>query len=458
MQPEKYILFLIFVKFSYGTDAFIHEKSDLLLCEALRDFSVLVNEQVKIKTINFITNKNNSLESKGLMKTLECLVSDNLFAITLSNPLTKTSSLFISKGKESQNVIILDSKKDLKTILGNMTNIDYNNHEYYLIVISGNTTNDSDMDSMFELLWQYFIYNVNILVHDHRRAQGYHSSMKIFTFFPFSAERKCHDTKSVKINEFKDNKWSSDLAYPPKLESFYNCQVKAVCQEFGVTGIRTVHQNGSVSLSGIDVEILRSVTKALNIELDLQMQEYKEARGQIFNNGTSTGAFNQIITGKVAIAANFNYLTEHRSKFMQFSQSYDSVSMILIIPRGALYTPLETLFRAFKLCAWVILCTFMLAVFIIIAIIKLQSRRVQILFFDRNINSPFMEVLAILFGIAQHALPSKSFSRLLLTSFAIFCFIFRTVYIGSMFKFLQVFHFYAVKNKSTYDLFYILVR
>lgn len=122
---------------------------------------------------------------------------------------------------------------------------------------------------------------------------------------------------------------------------------------------------------------------------------------------------------------------------MQFSSAYYSLDMMLMIPRGAPYTPLEKLLRPFKFSVWMILAISFVVVFVAVFVIKRFPKRTQTLFFDRNINSPFMEMLVIIFGGSQHALPSTNFTRILLMTFAIYCFVFRAIYTGSLFKFLQ---------------------
>ncbi|KAL7030656.1 hypothetical protein ACKWTF_006741 [Chironomus riparius] len=80
---------------------------------------------------------------------------------------------------------------------------------------------------------------------------------------------------------------------------------------------------------------------------------------------------------------------------------------------------------------------FILCCFIAVSIIKKQSKSIQLLFFDKNINAPGLQILVVLFGSSQHVLPRNDFSRMLLMSFVFFTFVLRSLYVGSLYKFLQ---------------------
>lgn len=135
-----------------------------------------------------------------------------------------------------------------------------------------------------------------------------------------------------------------------------------------------------------------------------------------------TGAFRMVIDKEFDIVGSFYYLSELRSNVMQFSNGYFGLTMLLMIPSGAPYSPLEKLLRPFGLRVWVFLGSFIFILFTAVLVIKTCSKGMQLLFFDRNINSPLMEMVVIIFGGSQHVLPLRSFSRILLMSFAIIFF------------------------------------
>lgn len=112
--------------------------------------------------------------------------------------------------------------------------------------------------------------------------------------------------------------------------------------------------------------------------------------------------------------------------------------MVLMIPRGAPLSALEKLQQPFQRKVWAAFGFFVVAAILTAVFIKrFTNRRLQILFFDRNSSSPVLQMVVVIFGGSQHKLPRKSFARILLMSFVIICFVFRSSYTGALFKFLQ---------------------
>lgn len=104
--------------------------------------------------------------------------------------------------------------------------------------------------------------NVNILVE-------MKNSVSMFTFYPFSSNVSCHDTKAVKINQFNNGHWMNSRMFEPKLNNFYKCKLKAACYSYGPSAQKTYLPNGTAVLSGSDVDILNEIAKLLNAELEI---------------------------------------------------------------------------------------------------------------------------------------------------------------------------------------------
>lgn len=402
-------------------------RKNSLMCNSLDKFIEIVRVP-KMTTFDIISQINNEQTEKALDCVKELIIKNNFAFTTVTNIQQVKSSSSVER-KRSHVVIILDSKESLKAILQKMTPNSYNYHGHYLIILTQKSI--EDFDSWFDFFWRSFIYNVNILIE-------INESVEMFTFYPFARGKMCHDTKSVKINEYTNGTWANKSFFPPKLKNFHQCRLKAACYEFGPSALRTIQINGSISLNGSDVEILKGLAEVLNFDLEINILTNLGSWGQVWENGSAVGAFKSIIDGETDIIANFYYLTDLRSRYMQFTRAYYSLSLMMMIPKSAPLTPLQKLFRPFKPRVWIFFCGLFFAALIAVAIIKCRSKSVQLLFFDRNIYSPVIEMLVILFGGSQHALPKKNFSRLLLMSFALFCFVFRTIYTGSLYKFLQV--------------------
>ncbi|XP_070491373.1 uncharacterized protein [Chironomus tepperi] len=290
------------------------------------------------------------------------------------------------------------------------------------------------LELIFAYLWrQYNIYNVNILALDE-----IDNIVRMFTFYPFSIGN-CSNTNPITINEFNNRtkKWVREIIFPSKLRDFHNCPINAIVCAYGPSAQETIFSNGSKLINGSDVEILRGIASALNANLLLEILTEPGSWGQVFETGTMSGAFEFLNNGSADIAANFYYLMELRSRFFQYSHAYYSIKMVIITPQRPQFSALQKLSRPFSIYLWIYTAIVILCCFIAVFIIKKQSKSIQLLFLDKNINAPALQLLVVLFGSSQHVLPRNDFSRMLLMSFVFFTFILRSLYVGSLYKFLQ---------------------
>ena len=74
--------------------------------------------------------------------------------------------------------------------------------------------------------------------------------------------------------------------------------------------------------------------------------------------------------------------------------------------------------------------------FAVIFVVNLTSKKLQDLVYGENIRTPSLNVVSIFFGIGQTRLPTRTFSRILLMIFVLFCLIIRTAYQGVQFEML----------------------
>lgn len=425
MDLLKIVHIKIFFYFLNICESLKVDETPSIMCRAITELPQ-IHDFKEISTFDVIFQKN--------FESSDCLVSvitKNDLILTLTNsskPFVITKKNLHQRKKKFVQLFV-DSKDSLKVALESMTPDQYDYHGFYSIILSQQSIDD--LYAMFDLLWTSLIYNVNILVQ-------MNDSVNVFTFYPFARGSQCHDTEPVKINQFTNDTWKEKSFFPAKMQNFHRCKLKIVAYEYGPAAQRTLHPNGTITYNGSDIEILRGISDAINAELEINILTTIGSWGQIFENGSSSGAFEMVMNRSMDVCANFYYLTELRSKFMQFTNAYFSLTMMLMIPRGKPYSAFQKLLRPFKFNVWFILCASLLVGVLAVLFIKRKSRKIQLLFFDRNVNSPITEMLVILIGNSQHKLPTKSFSRILLMSFALFCFVFRAIYTGSLFKFLQV--------------------
>lgn len=130
-------------------------------------------------------------------------------------------------------------------------------------------------------------------------------------------------------------------------------------------------------------------------------------------------------------------LTYNRNQYMSSSLSYYSSPLVLVVPPGNSLPPIEKLLGPFEPIIWYLVVTVILISFLCIKIVTLSDKSIQHFVFGRNVESPYMNVFSIFFGISMKKLPNRNFARTLFLLFTIYCFIVRNSYQGSLFRFLR---------------------
>lgn len=277
----------------------------------------------------------------------------------------------------------------------------------------------TQMESIFKRMWSRSLFNINLLVRSKR-------SCKIFTFMPFTAG-KCNDTTPVVINEFINDSWTSNDFFPEKLTNLHNCTFKASALNNAPIVIKTVQSDGSYTVDGSDVRILREIGSALNFQADFicDVTDY----GVIFENGTTTGNVARLESKEVDVILSFYYLRKDRSKRLSETQFYEMDPTKIVGYENVKISPIEKLIRPFNFILWMVLLPIMIIGLFSVSVIKKY----------RSIDSSIqhLNLLVIVLGGSQKLLPKRNSIRILLMFFAMFCIIIRTLYQGSLYKDLQ---------------------
>lgn len=261
-------------------------------------------------------------------------------------------------------------------------------------------------------LWDNYIYNVIILMQSSNFTD-------MATYYPFT-ENKCRGNEIRYFNKFENGRWVVPIQelFSSKLRNFHHCKIIVNNR---IHGKKAPSEENQGSFKGSEAQILRIFAGAFNMTIWFQ--------------NSNAGNFSSY-----DILTNFFPMAPQNSLSRDHTMSYFSNSIhILIYPRNPL-TPFEKLLLPFENPVWIVLAIFFTVVIIILTIIKFLSRRVQHLFFERTmeLSSIWMELLVDIFGGSHHILPAQNFARVLLISFTVFCLIFRTAYISTLYQYLQV--------------------
>ena len=126
-----------------------------------------------------------------------------------------------------------------------------------------------------------------------------------------------------------------------------------------------------------------------------------------------------------------------RVDIMDFCFGYYLEILVFVIPRGRPYTPFHKLLRPFHNFVWICILMVLVACVIVILILSFLPRKFKSFVYGENVTTPFLNVIIAMYGGAQTILPKFNFARSLLMMFLLFCLVLRSLYQGSLFKFLQ---------------------
>lgn len=160
----------------------------------------------------------------------------------------------------------------------------------------------------------------------------------------------------------------------------------------------------------------------------------------MFENGSSSGAMQEVIEGNADFTAGMYVLTILRSEFMDPTWTHLSFPFVLVVPYGKKLTSLQKLLRPFNRFTWMLVfAVFISGFMLILGIQRIKRRHIENLIFGGNDRgSPHMNMLNIMFGNSMKKLPLKDFPRQLLATFLIFCFVIRNIYQGLLFQNMQM--------------------
>lgn len=365
----------------------------------------------------------NSFNSSDKLKdTMDLFLLNSISKLTLQIQISKNV-----ERKSNCVVNFVDNFESFERLFKTLSSdtIDYGG--YYLIVLVNGMI--PEIQQLFQMLWNIFIYNVSLLVNDG-------TSINLLSFKPFNGEI-CGDTNPLEINKFILKKWTTNEFFPNKLKKLYNCSVKVGAFEYEPACHRELQNDGRYKYSGSDMRLLYGIADALNFTLDIQFMKKAGSWGAVFENGSGTGASEKVLNGEVDMVVGLYFLIPVRTKHLSFTQVYYSSPSLVVIPPGAPLSAVEKLKIPFKNIVWYYLLSVFLIGIFVITVVKKLSNVIQVLIFGSEIQSPLLNFINIIFGGSLHILPTSNFSRYLMMNFVFFCLVQRTLYQGSLFKILQ---------------------
>lgn len=335
--------------------------------------------------------------------------------------------LKISNRRKKNNIILLYDIRAFRVLNKNIEEGKFALSSYYLIVFPKGKY--AEIEEIFATLWIKNIYNVAAIIGSADK------SIEVMTFFPFRGT-VCGDTTPVRINRFINGSFTNNLQslFADKFTNLHNCALKISTFEDHFSIIKTKTANDSFELSGFDIELLRELSRALNFRLDIKLHDEPEPWGNVFENGTVSGALGEVANRKAHIVIGRCFLLAQRIQVADFSSVYFSFPEVFVVSPGREKTQFEKLLQPFDKTVWIFL---LITVGAGRLMVLLLNSKLKVVEKNVRIRDPGMKVLAGALGVSQPKNPTENYSRFLLLIFLIFFLVLRNAYQGSLYKYLQ---------------------
>ena len=387
--------------------------------------NVVRDRSSNVNIVKAFKNNQNGIHLIGELLKKNDLEKEFKFDAQLSS---KSDSKTIKDRKKIINVIYLDSIESFRILNTNIIPKDFSFRGFYLFVIVGE--NFKEFEEIFETFWIKNIFNVDVVVQNG-------SDVDFWTFLPFNGT-KCGDTTPKLVEKIRRGKsFNLESIFPEKFRNLMNCPLLIATFDDNLSVIRTRNSDGSLQLSGFDIEILNEVAKLINFKQLYKFFEGLHPYGLIYSNGTVDGALGEIVNGVAKISIGRFFLGPKRTKVAENSLVYFSFPEVLVISPGRKLSAFEKLFQPFDKFTWILLLITFVAALIVIFVIKIKLPQFQEIVFGTENQHPVTNLFSAFIGGNQTRIPTKTFSRSLLMMWLIFCLIIRNSYQGSLYNFLQ---------------------
>lgn len=164
---------------------------------------------------------------------------------------------------------------------------------FYIIVVCNDIEGVGIIWKILENCWEHGLINANLLI---RMSDDLRDEASMYTYFPYTWGN-CNKAIPRLYNRFAANRgkqfWFHRPHFPNKMANMNLCNFTVATLQFGPHMLlkRDV-SNGTVSLDGIDGNLIRELQKRMNFSLIAYVPS--EGRGVVYANGTATGCIGMV--------------------------------------------------------------------------------------------------------------------------------------------------------------------
>ncbi|XP_062539204.1 uncharacterized protein LOC134207514 [Armigeres subalbatus] len=320
------------------------------------------------------------------------------------------------------NVFVFRSYEYLKIFVHQLGGEDFDLFGYYTIVI--NEVNEEQIFNVFNTFWKLKILRVVLTAVNGDEPQLYY-------YTPFS-DGKCDEpTIHLAKNSIPEQLFMHDL------NDFQNCPLRLSTFEmppfirFGPSV-----SNRSRTVSGFEGDLVNTLTTQLNFRLEIVTPPDNADWGEVRRHN-STGMMGALQNGHADFGIGCLGIIPQRNEILQHGRPHYTSRILFAVPEGIPLSAFEKLFRPFRSAIWFtsLIITSLFAVFVLI--LKFTPKIVRDFIYGGQNHTPFLNYFNVYFTGVINRLPQRNFARTLLLLWIVHCFIIRSLYQGSLFKYLQ---------------------
>lgn len=413
--------FLSIIMISYSCQQRISENFDQILFKsskitrALESITIIAQSEAKT-AVHVITTEQSS-NDVDFLQSLKILIT-----------IETIEELKEKKTKRDFNLILMNTSSELDALKLKFSPKLFNYQGHFLIIFLN--IEFIEIGNLFNWFWEVQILNVNIMF------EGGHNLINVYTFKPFDSS-KCGETSPVLISTFENGKLNGSVEhfFPDKTLNLKHCPVRVATSNTSKPHVMQEHfRNGSFRLYGRDISLINSLSEALKFSINYT---FVGEEGFISKNGTARGPFLQLLKDNADLILADFWLVTYRLKYFDSSAPYFTQQMAFVVPPGAELTSFEKFVLPLDGATWVLLVFCAIVGFSVIFIVRIKSTTLQDFVFGAGVKNPNLNLFVAIYGGSQHRLPKKNFARYLLMMFLMFCLVMRTLYTGSLYRFLK---------------------
>ena len=246
--------------------------------------------------------------------------------------------------------------------------------------------------------------------------------------FVYYAPGKC-EQQLVEINKFnrKLKKWENSIFEVKKFVDFHGCPLAFGMPQQNPGSSVSYDKNGAIIYHGFNAYAIRDFSTVMNFKPMFNLCELFQLK--YFCHFDFEVEF-VVYYGEPRLYAHDKYEVFVTTPYT-FGNNY------VAAPPGEDYNCYEKLLLPFDEGTWIMIVIVFVAATLIISVVNVTTQEIKDFIYGRNVNVPYLNVIAQFFGLSQTVLPKRNFARFLVLLYILYSLIIRTAWQGKMFEFMR---------------------